>query len=101
MRNAICIFEHDTGVPTRRHNEMILYSKGANGNGTAWVGGLQGHTLVLRSVATVGNYDYIIGARAPRLSPSGLSPGTPTAAERCCALLSHFLARSAAAASQL
>ena len=52
--DRICIFEHDPGHPAWRHDEPIL-------NG---VPGLEAHQsrraveLVVRMVATIGNYDY-------------------------------------------
>ncbi|KAJ7313418.1 hypothetical protein JRQ81_004771 [Phrynocephalus forsythii] len=49
-KNAICVFEQNTEVPFRRHysNLQSLYYEG-----------LPGSALVLRSVATLGNYDYV------------------------------------------
>jgi primary-amine oxidase len=52
--NRICIFEHDPGHPIWRHEEPLL----------AIVPGLETHQsrrateLVVRMVATIGNYDY-------------------------------------------
>ena len=53
-KNRICIFEHDPGHPIWRHEEPLL----------AIVPGLETHQsrrateLVVRMVATIGNYDY-------------------------------------------
>ena len=52
--NRICIFEHDPGHPAWRHDEPVL----------AGIPGLEPHQsrrateLVVRMVATIGNYDY-------------------------------------------
>ncbi|XP_003222540.1 membrane primary amine oxidase isoform X1 [Anolis carolinensis] len=50
LKNSICVFEQNVEVPFRRHfsNLQSLY-----------YGGLPATALVLRSVATLGNYDYI------------------------------------------
>eukprot|EP00075_Anas_platyrhynchos_P005787 XP_012961092.3 retina-specific copper amine oxidase isoform X4 [Anas platyrhynchos] len=50
IKNALCVFEQNLGSPLRRHfsNLQALY-----------YGGLVNSALVLRSVTTVGNYDYI------------------------------------------
>ncbi|MEG9861870.1 MAG: hypothetical protein V6Z81_05135 [Parvularculales bacterium] len=52
--NRICIFEHDPGYPVWRHDETVL----------AGIPGIETHQsrtateLVVRMVATIGNYDY-------------------------------------------
>ncbi|KAL8175755.1 UNVERIFIED_CONTAM: hypothetical protein K2H54_007087 [Gekko kuhli] len=49
-RDALCVFEQATGTPLRRHysrRPLLSY------------GGLPATALVLRSVATLGNYDYV------------------------------------------
>ncbi|KAH0626994.1 hypothetical protein JD844_002342 [Phrynosoma platyrhinos] len=50
QKNSICVFEQNVDVPFRRHfsNLQSLY-----------YGGLPATALVLRSVATMGNYDYV------------------------------------------
>ncbi|OBZ78393.1 Amiloride-sensitive amine oxidase [copper-containing] [Grifola frondosa] len=48
---AICIFEHDTGRPLTRHTG---YHDGE-------FGAVRGYVLVVRSISTVGNYDYCNG----------------------------------------
>ncbi|XP_060104222.1 amiloride-sensitive amine oxidase [copper-containing] [Heteronotia binoei] len=50
---AICIFELPTGVPLRRHFDSNFHG------GSNFYAGLEGHALVLRTTATVYNYDYI------------------------------------------
>ncbi|CAM5121524.1 unnamed protein product [Natator depressus] len=50
---ALCLFELPTGVPLRRH-----FDSNAQG-GYRFYGGLEGRALVLRTTATVYNYDYI------------------------------------------
>ncbi|XP_074835333.1 amine oxidase [copper-containing] 3-like [Carettochelys insculpta] len=49
-KNSICIFEQNLGSPLRRHFSN-LYS--------LHYGGLTNTALVIRSAATLGNYDYI------------------------------------------
>lgn len=50
MKNSICIFEQNVGLPLRRHysNFHSLY-----------YGGLPNTVLVIRSISTLGNYDYV------------------------------------------
>lgn len=50
LRNSICVFEHDTGKPLRRHFSEIVYNS---------FGGLANSALVLRTITAIGNYDYI------------------------------------------
>ncbi|KAM6452165.1 amine oxidase [copper-containing] 2-like isoform 1-T1 [Liasis olivaceus] len=49
-KNSICVFEQSVETPFRRHfsNLQSLY-----------YGGLAGSALVMRSIVTIGNYDYI------------------------------------------
>ena len=49
--HAVCLFERPTGTPAWRHS--------GGGIGTATAGAAE-IELVLRSIATVGNYDYLI-----------------------------------------
>ena len=49
-KSVICLFEHDTGAPGWRHAE------GTN----ATYGGRPAVELVLRTIESVGNYDYLI-----------------------------------------
>uniref|UniRef100_A0ACB8ETA2 Uncharacterized protein n=1 Tax=Sphaerodactylus townsendi TaxID=933632 RepID=A0ACB8ETA2_9SAUR len=48
--DALCVFEQATGTPLRRH-----YSR----HQPLYYGGLPATALILRSVATMGNYDYV------------------------------------------
>ncbi|XP_078501470.1 amine oxidase [copper-containing] 3-like isoform X1 [Lissotriton helveticus] len=48
--NSICIFEHNPALPLRRHYSNY-YSH--------YFGGLPNSALVIRTITTVGNYDYI------------------------------------------
>ncbi|XP_036885429.1 amiloride-sensitive amine oxidase [copper-containing] [Sturnira hondurensis] len=50
---ALCLFEMPTGVPLRRHFDSNF--KG----GFNFYSGLEGQVLVLRTISTVYNYDYI------------------------------------------
>ncbi|XP_046342809.1 amiloride-sensitive amine oxidase [copper-containing]-like [Haliotis rufescens] len=52
-RNAICIFEQNSGLPLRRH-----YANDFNG-GYGFYGGLVDNYLVIRTIANIWNYDYI------------------------------------------
>ncbi|XP_022786979.1 amiloride-sensitive amine oxidase [copper-containing]-like [Stylophora pistillata] len=52
FRNAVCVFELNTGIPLRRHYDNNFY------NGYNFYGGMANQVLVLRTVATVYNYDY-------------------------------------------
>jgi len=45
--SSICIFETDIGTPITRHNNP------------AWIQATKGSKLVVRMIATVGNYDYL------------------------------------------
>nr|XP_056720701.1 membrane primary amine oxidase-like [Euleptes europaea] len=50
QKNSICVFEESLGAPFRRHYSNLQ---------SLFYGGLPGSALVLRSVATMGNYDYV------------------------------------------
>ncbi|XP_053119918.1 membrane primary amine oxidase-like [Hemicordylus capensis] len=50
QKNSICVFEQNVEVPFRRHYSNLQ---------SLHYGGLPATALVLRSVATLGNYDYI------------------------------------------
>ncbi|EJF56720.1 amine oxidase catalytic domain-containing protein [Dichomitus squalens LYAD-421 SS1] len=69
---AICIFEHDPGRPITRHTGYAAGEMGAT----------LGYQLIVRSVSTVGNYDYLFdyifqidGTVEVRLSASGYLQG--------------------------
>ncbi|KAI0918247.1 hypothetical protein AcV7_007046 [Taiwanofungus camphoratus] len=63
-QHAICVFEHDTARPLTRH---MGYEEGE-------FGAVKGYVLVVRSISTVGNYDYH-GTIEVRLSASGYLQG--------------------------
>jgi primary-amine oxidase len=50
-RNAICVFERESGRPISRHT-----------GGKGEMGAVKGFELVVRSVSSVGNYDYIVSS---------------------------------------
>ncbi|KAM5274333.1 amine oxidase [copper-containing] 2 isoform 1-T1 [Ctenodactylus gundi] len=50
LPGAVCIFEEAQGLPLRRHHNYIE---------SHFYGGLANSALVVRSVSSVGNYDYI------------------------------------------
>ncbi|XP_004707250.1 retina-specific copper amine oxidase [Echinops telfairi] len=50
LPGAVCVFEEAPGLPLRRHHNRL---------GSRFYGGLAGSALVVRSVSSVGNYDYI------------------------------------------
>ncbi|EXF84124.1 copper amine oxidase [Colletotrichum fioriniae PJ7] len=52
--DAICVFEADAGYPVSRHR----YGSG-NEYGFSYLGTVKASALTMRSVATVGNYDYM------------------------------------------
>ena len=52
---AICIFEADSGYPLARHRTGST----KNPNGFSHLGTVKGSALHVRTVATVGNYDYL------------------------------------------
>ncbi|KAG7278753.1 hypothetical protein CRUP_008365 [Coryphaenoides rupestris] len=49
-KNSICVFEHNTGQPLRRHF-ADFYSNS--------YGGMVNSALVLRTITAIGNYDYM------------------------------------------
>ncbi|XP_020651726.3 amine oxidase [copper-containing] 3 [Pogona vitticeps] len=49
-KNSFCIFEHDMSVPLRRHFSNL---------GSFYYEGLPKYALILRSVSTLINYDYV------------------------------------------
>ena len=51
--NSICLFELDLGLPLRRHFDNNFEG------GFNFYGGMPGSALVLRSISTAYNYDYI------------------------------------------
>lgn len=53
--NSICIFESDAGFPLSRHRA----GGGSNEYGFSNLGVVKASLLTLRSIATVGNYDYL------------------------------------------
>ncbi|WRT68805.1 uncharacterized protein IL334_005785 [Kwoniella shivajii] len=70
--NAICIFEKDSTKPLSRHTGWLKDEMGA----------IKGYELTVRSVSTVGNYDYIFdytfqldGTIEIRVSASGYLQG--------------------------
>ncbi|KAG7459628.1 hypothetical protein MATL_G00212750 [Megalops atlanticus] len=50
FRNSICIFEHDTGRPLRRHFADFFHNS---------YGGMPNSALVIRTITAIGNYDYL------------------------------------------
>ncbi|KAJ9649717.1 hypothetical protein H2201_001862 [Coniosporium apollinis] len=54
-QDAICIFETDSGYPLSRHRA----AGGPSDYGFQSLGVVKGTALVVRAVATVGNYDYM------------------------------------------
>lgn len=52
-KNAICVFENEKHIPLSRHTEA--------GHKNV-MGAVKGYELVVRSISSVGNYDYIVSA---------------------------------------
>ncbi|KAF7374336.1 Amine oxidase catalytic domain-containing protein [Mycena sanguinolenta] len=72
QKDAICVFERDSGKPLSRHTG---YLKGE-------MGAVKGYELVVRTISTVGNYDYLFdytfqldGTLEVRVSASGYLQG--------------------------
>ncbi|KAJ7846914.1 amine oxidase catalytic domain-containing protein [Mycena leptocephala] len=72
QKDAICVFERDSGKPLSRH---AGYMKGE-------MGAIKGYELIVRTISTVGNYDYLFdytfqldGTLEVRLSASGYLQG--------------------------
>ncbi|KAK4700925.1 hypothetical protein P7C70_g5317, partial [Phenoliferia sp. Uapishka_3] len=70
--NAVCVFEHDSGKPISRHT----------GEAQDEMGATKGYELVVRTISTVGNYDYLFdytfmldGTVEIRFSASGYLQG--------------------------
>ena len=53
FRDAVCVFELNDGIPLRRHYDNNFV------NGYKFYGGMANHVLILRTIATVYNYDYV------------------------------------------
>ncbi|XP_072270940.1 amine oxidase [copper-containing] 3-like [Pyxicephalus adspersus] len=49
-KGSVCIFELNSGMPLRRHFSSL---------GSSYYGGLVNTVLVIRTIATLGNYDYV------------------------------------------
>lgn len=49
-RNSICVFEHNTGQPLRRHFADFFHNS---------YGGMANSALVFRTITAIGNYDYM------------------------------------------
>ena len=71
IKNALCVFEMDSGIPLRRHFET-------NGTRYRFYEGLASRVLVLRTIITVRNYDNIFdfvfyqsGAIEVKSTPTG------------------------------
>lgn len=54
-QDAICIYEQDAGIPLSRHR----YGSSAGNYPFSRLGVVKETTLVVRAIATVGNYDYM------------------------------------------
>ncbi|KAJ6561792.1 amine oxidase catalytic domain-containing protein [Mycena capillaripes] len=72
QNDAICVFERDSGKPLSRHTG---YMKGE-------MGAIKGYELIVRTISTVGNYDYLFdytfqldGTLEVRISASGYLQG--------------------------
>ncbi|XP_003414310.1 retina-specific copper amine oxidase [Loxodonta africana] len=50
LPGAVCVFEEAKGLPLRRHRNLVE---------SHFYGGLASSALVVRSISSVGNYDYI------------------------------------------
>jgi diamine oxidase len=94
LRNAICIFEHNTGMPLRRHYEMDAFNyarpsspHGKDSNPDAsylFFGGAVDNVLIVRTIAAIFNYDYIFdyifhnnGVMETKVTPTGYIHAAP------------------------
>ncbi|XP_071403066.1 retina-specific copper amine oxidase [Centroberyx affinis] len=50
FKNSICVFEHNTGQPLRRHFADFFHNS---------YGGMVNSALVFRTITAIGNYDYM------------------------------------------
>ncbi|CAH1798119.1 unnamed protein product [Owenia fusiformis] len=71
-KNCVCVFEHNNGIPLRRH-----YSDNQKGEFT-FAGGMPDNVLIVRAVSTLNNADYIMdyifhqdGTVEVRITPTG------------------------------
>ena len=53
IKNAVCLFEMNTGIPLRRHFDNDFEG------GYSFYGGMPGSVLILRTITTAYNYDYV------------------------------------------
>ena len=58
--NSICIFEHDSGHPLSRHRAGDMGRSDPSGFGFENLGVVKASVLSIRSISTLGNYDYIV-----------------------------------------
>ncbi|KAJ7767175.1 amine oxidase catalytic domain-containing protein [Mycena metata] len=72
QQDAICVFERDSGKPLSRHTGYMTREMGA----------MKGYELLVRTISTVGNYDYLFdytfqldGTMEVRISASGYLQG--------------------------
>lgn len=72
IKNAVCVFEMDSGIPLRRHFETDAKGR------YRFYEGLTNHVLVLRTITTIRNYDNIFdfvfyqsGAIEVKSTPTG------------------------------
>ena len=77
MKNAVCVFEYNIGIPLRRHFENDFEG------GYKFYGGMPTYALILRSISTPYNYDYVFdylfyanGVVEVRVSTSGYIQAT-------------------------
>ena len=69
FKNAACVFEQNTGRPLRRHHSYTV-------DEGAFYGGMSDSFLVVRSIHTVDNYDYIIDFKFHQNGAIGVSVGS-------------------------
>ncbi|XP_031574868.1 amiloride-sensitive amine oxidase [copper-containing]-like [Actinia tenebrosa] len=53
MKNSVCVFEQNRAIPLRRHYDSDF------AGGYTFYGGMTDNVLVLRTIASVYNYDYV------------------------------------------
>ncbi|XP_062573751.1 putative amine oxidase [copper-containing] [Saccostrea cucullata] len=80
--NAICVFEHNTGIPLRRHHGLYEAPSG-------YYEGVPNIVLILRMITTISNYDYIFdfifyqnGVLETKVTSTGIILTSPMISQR-------------------
>lgn len=81
IQNSVCVFEWDSAMPLRRHYEAAFDDMETMYG--SWAAGVQSSVLVVRSISTVYNYDYVFdylfyrnGVMEVAVTPTGYPQAT-------------------------